>query len=261
MDKCEFSEFSYGYCVTENLALGAGPLVAAPVFPSLLEEGQPGVGYDVRLQRPGAALFLQFKLVEQMVRGNAKEAKLGNFLPPFYRMHLRSRAISDQHQSLISLEQAGNEVFYAAPSFHTTGALNTAYGRREVWGRSFRIRPSDIGELPDNKGHHVSFTTPEGQWRFYSEEATRTGHGLDAARIEGILSLRIKQQGGRNLRDQLPELDQALLSIVKERNAARAKQERVDIGELVFRLDPLQRVAYLARQFFDCQMLFVSFRQ
>src|SRR5438046_2003272 len=102
MDKCEFSEFTFGYCVTEDLAVWQGtPLTAAPVFPSLLQEGQPGFGYDVLLQRPGAPLFLQFKLVEQMVRGTANEAQRGHFSVPFYRMQLRPRKISDQHESLI----------------------------------------------------------------------------------------------------------------------------------------------------------------
>ena len=80
MDKCQFSEFSYGYCLTEDLIVGQGTLLtAAPVFPSLVEEGQPGFGYDVRLNRPGTPLFLQFKLVHQMVRGTANEAKGGIF--------------------------------------------------------------------------------------------------------------------------------------------------------------------------------------
>jgi hypothetical protein len=81
MDKCQFSEFSYGYCVTEDLAVGQNmPLTAAPVFPSLVQEGQSGVGYDVRFELPGIPLFLQFKLVDQMVRGNANEAKQGHLL-------------------------------------------------------------------------------------------------------------------------------------------------------------------------------------
>src|SRR5215813_6367912 len=258
MDKCEFSEFSYGYCVTEDLASSQGHLTVAPIFPSLLQEGQPGFGYDVALQRPGAPLFLQFKLVDQMVRGNANETKLGHFVPAFYRMHLRSRAVSDQHQSLISLEQAGNEVYYAAPGFHTTADLNSAYGSREVWSGSFRIKPCDIGPLPDDRRHHVSFRTPTGQWRLYSEESSREGHALDTAQIETMLLERIKQRGQRNLRDQLPELDQTLLSIARERNVARRQEEQIDIQPLVSKVSPLQRVAYMARQFFDCQLLFAS---
>jgi hypothetical protein len=262
MDRCQFSEFSFGYCVTEDLAVWQGtPLTVAPLFPSLLQEGQIGFGYDVLLQRPGTPLFLQFKLVEQMIRGNASEAKQGHFAPPFYRMHLRSQSISDQHQSLISLEESGNDVFYVAPSFHITSELNSAYANHQVWNRSFRIRPSEIGPLPDDGRHHVTFRQPTGQWRFYSESPSREGRALVSEEITTILLQKIKQRGGRNLRDQLPDLDHNLLTIVKDRNAGRNEREKIDVQELAVEVDPLRRVAYIARQFFDCQLLFAVVRQ
>ncbi len=236
------------------------PLTAAPVFPSLIEEGQPGVGYDVRFDRPGTPLFLQFKLVHQMVRRNANEAKRGDFQPPFYRMHLRSRLISDQHQSLLSLEQAGNDVFYVAPGFHRTVDLNTAYAMRRVWDRSFRIRPTLIGPFPNDEPHHVAFQQTSGIWRFYSEEPSREGHALETQEISTSLVKRIVERGERNLRDQIMDLDASLIAIVNARNTERNEHERINIGELGDNVDPLRRVAYIARQFFDCQMLFVTLR-
>ncbi len=261
MDKCQFSEFSYGYCVTEDLVVGQGTqLTAAPVFPSLIEEGQPGVGYDVRFDRPGVPLFLQFKLVHQMVRGNANETKKGHFQPPFYRMHLRSRLISDQHQSLLTLEQAGNDVFYVAPAFHTSADLNANYAQRRIWDRSFRINPTQIGPLPDDKSHHVSFQQPSGTWRFYSDEPSKEGRAAETGEIARLLEQHIAERGKRNLREQLEELDTKLQTIVKSRNTERRDRERIDLKELGDHIDPLRRVAYIARQFFDCQMLFVSLR-
>jgi hypothetical protein len=261
MDRCQFSEFSYGYCLTEDLIVGQGtPLTAAPVFPSLIEEGQPGVGYDVRFDRPGTPLFLQFKLVHQMVRGNADEAKRGHFQPPFYRMHLRSRSISDQHQSLLSLEQAGNDVFYVAPGFHTTAELNTNYVQRRVWGRSIRINPALIGPLQDDRPHHVTFQQPTGTWRFYSDEPSKEGRGPETEEITASLRRSIVEHGERNLREQIGDLDASLQNIVNARNAERNERERINFRELGDRVDPLHRVAYIARQFFDCQMLFVTVR-
>lgn len=261
MDKCQFSEFSYGYCLTEDLIVGLGtPLTAAPVFPSLREEGQPGGGYDVRLNRPGIPLFLQFKLVHQMVRGNADEVKKGHFHAPFYRMHLRPRLISDQHQSLLSLEQAGNTVFYVAPGFHTAMALNINYAQRRVWDQSFRINPTLIGPLPDDGPHHVTFHQPSGIWRVYSDNPSKEGRAPEKGEIAGLLKRRIAERGKRNLHEQIGELDASLQTIVKSRNIERNERERVDIRELGDQVDPLRRVAYIARQFFDCQMLFVTFR-
>jgi hypothetical protein len=261
MDKCQFSEFSYGYCLTEDLVIGQGtPLTAAPVFPSLVEEGELGAGYDVRLNRPGTPLFLQFKLVHQMVRGTANEAKLGHFQPPFYRMHLRSRGISDQHESLLSLEQSGSDVFYVAPGFHTTAYLNTAYADRRVWDRSFRISPSLIGPLPDDKAHHVTFKNSNGVWRFCSEIPSKEGHAPDTEEIAGSLRRKIAERGNRNLREQIAELDATLVDIVKTRNVERQEQERIEVGELGEQVDPIRRTAYIARQFFDCQLLFVTLK-
>ena len=261
MDKCQFSEFSYGYCLTEDLIVGHGtPLTAAPVFPSLVEEGHTRVGYDVRFERPSTPLFLQFKLMHTMVRGNANEAKRGDFQPPFYRMHLRSRLISDQHESLLSLEQAGNDVFYVAPGFHTTMALNTAYAQRLVWDQSFRIKPTLIGSLPNDKPHHVTFQQPDGPWLFYSDEPSREGRAPRTGEIATSLQRRIDERGKRNLREQLGDLDASLLAIVETRNTRRDERERIDIRELGDQVDPLRRVAYIARQFFDCQMLFVTIR-
>jgi hypothetical protein len=59
--EARLTEFSYGYCVTEELANGTGPgFKAAPYFPSLYAEGKEGGGFDVQL---GSALFLQFAVV------------------------------------------------------------------------------------------------------------------------------------------------------------------------------------------------------
>lgn len=127
----------------------------------------------MRFDRPGTPLFLQLKLVHQMVRGNASEAKKGHFQPPFYRMHLRARLVSDQHQSLLSLEQAGNDVFYVAPAFHTIMELNTTYAERRVWSHSFRISPTLIGPLLYDKVHHVTFQHPTGPGRVYSDEPSK----------------------------------------------------------------------------------------
>lgn len=129
------SEFSYGYTLTEELASGIlGPIVGAPIFPSLYQEGQPGGGYDLELPREGAPLFLQFKLSHYLKRSNANEWNY--FSSAYYRMHLRPPLYSDQHELLIELEQSGNEVYYVAPMFHRAEELNDAYTTRNVFNRS-----------------------------------------------------------------------------------------------------------------------------
>src|SRR5687767_9944038 len=91
------SEFSYGFAITSELVHIGGGVTAAPVFPSLIAEGQQGGGWDVRLDRPGVPLFLQFKLCDSMTRGTCREAQVAGFNVPCYRMHLRSARVSEQH--------------------------------------------------------------------------------------------------------------------------------------------------------------------
>ena len=175
-------------------------------------------------------------------------------------MHLRPQGISDQHESLLSLEQAGNDVFYVAPGFHTTADLNTSYATRRVWDRSFRVRPSLIGPLPDDEAHHVAFKVSNGVWRFYSEIPSKEGHAPDTEEIARFLRERIAERGKRNLREQIPELDAVLVELVNTRNIQRHDRDRMEIGELGKQIDPIRRVAYIARQFFDCQLLFVTLK-
>lgn len=70
----KISEFSYGFALINEL-VGWVNLQAAPIFPSLLEEGKEGGGYDVKLDAPGIPLLIQFKRSECMTRRSAKEFK------------------------------------------------------------------------------------------------------------------------------------------------------------------------------------------
>lgn len=154
----DISEFSYGYALTEELASGPlGPLTAAPVFPSLLQEGRTGGGFDVKLPFSGVPLFLQFKVSHWMERSLALEWSLMG--GPYYRMHLRSLRHSRQHNLLRELESAGRIVYYAAPMFHEAAVLNDAYLGRQVVAMSAFFRPNDIGALDD--GHHYVVYRPD----------------------------------------------------------------------------------------------------
>jgi hypothetical protein len=70
--KVGYTEFSFGYAFTENLIRSSSTApVGAPVFPNLIQEGMSG--FDIRINFPGAPLFLQYKLPELMRRGTAFE--------------------------------------------------------------------------------------------------------------------------------------------------------------------------------------------
>ncbi len=158
--KPEISEFSYGFALTNEL-VGWVALSAAPVFPSLVEEGKAGGGYDVKLDRPGVPLFLQFKRSHCMVRRTAKEHQAvvalgGTLNVPYYRFPITEATTSDQHELLLALDDGSNLVFYAAPHFHRRNEINQAWSRSDVARRSLFVAPRMIGPLDDEQ-HHVAF--------------------------------------------------------------------------------------------------------
>lgn len=153
----EISEFSYGFSLTNEI-VGWAPLSAAPIFPSLIEEGRAGGGYDVYLDMPGVPLYLQFKRADCMMRRSAQEIR-NHRLPlslPFYRFKITEIGRSKQHELLRALDGRENAVFYAAPRFHQLAQINEAWTANEVASRSIFVSPSLIGEL-DNGPHHIAY--------------------------------------------------------------------------------------------------------
>ena len=128
--KPEISEFSYGFALTNEL-VGWVALSAAPVFPSLIEEGKAGGGYDVKLDRPGVPLFLQFKRSHCMVRRTAKEHQAvvalgGTLNVPYYRFPITEATTSDQHELLLALDDGSSHqmVGFYTINEETLQALN-----------------------------------------------------------------------------------------------------------------------------------------
>lgn len=153
----EISEFSYGFALTNEL-VGWAALKVAPIFPSLIEEGRLGGGYDVKLSYPGVPLFLQFKRAECMVRGSGKLSCLSPpFRAPYYRFSVTERKRSSQHTYLFTLDRGRNQVFYAAPRFHLLEEIDDAWMSQRVAARSIFVPPQAIGPITDDKRHAVSY--------------------------------------------------------------------------------------------------------
>jgi len=151
-----FSEFSYGYAITEELATGIlGTIHGHPIFPSLKQEGQIGGGYDVKFPLYGSALYLQFKRSHFMKRVYCENFYL--FHNAYYRMYLMRSKYSIQHELLIHLELSGNDVFYIAPEFYTDDELTEFYTNKTVYVHSAMFSPSDVGHLPNDDSHYVAF--------------------------------------------------------------------------------------------------------
>lgn len=172
--KAEFSEFTFGFSLVNELAKSMS-LTAVPIFPSLLEEGKKGGGYDAKLKdKSGITLNLQFKLSDWMKAKNAREwGKTGHTLSlPYYRFEVTSQRVSEQHSLLLALEALEPHTFYAAPAFHTNSEINALWLSSSVGKSSVYLKPSAIGGLPDLNPHRVCFddmTKSKGLAYFFSE--------------------------------------------------------------------------------------------
>ena len=172
--KAEFSEFTYGFSLVNELA-NALSCTAVPIFPSLLEEGKEGGGYDAKLlSKKGTILYLQFKLSDLMKMRSTREYKIPghNLSLPYYRFEIMSERISEQHSLLLALEKIEPLTFYVAPIFHLSGEINAHWSSGSVTQHSVFVKPSSIGDLPDHNPHRVCFdaaSIAKNQAYFFSE--------------------------------------------------------------------------------------------
>jgi hypothetical protein len=252
--KPEISEFSYGYAVTEALIFDkCFPLKAAPIFPSLIEEGKVGGGYDLKLDSPGLPLFLQFKLSDYMKkRKNTREIKEGLFSSAFRRMHLHSSKKSSQHKLLINLESNNKKhVYYIAPLFYQLKDFNKTYLSRKILEESIFFRPSNIGSLPDDDEHWVAFQVAK-KPAFLCSDPQEIQPPLKITDIERSLGLGLSllEMGNISLRVSIESLLTEMLELLR----AQGIEVEIDIPTN----DLLMQASFLSRMLFNCQLYIVQ---
>jgi hypothetical protein len=203
----EISEFSYGFALTNEI-VGWAPIAAAPLFPSLIEEGKAGGGYDVKLDMPAAPLYLQFKRADCMLRGTAREIKDYKLALsiPFYRFKITEAGKSDQHELLLALDDGFAMVYYAAPRFHELAEINDAWISNSVASRSIFIAPRTIGAL-DNSSHHVAYDR-DSAWLCSEPKKIESLNSQDMLqKLQSAIAM-----DPRPLRDKIPEFLEGLRS-------------------------------------------------
>lgn len=261
-----FSEFSYGYAVTQEYEqFYAFPLKAAPIFPSLQDEGTKG--YDVELLRRGlqpgspcVPLFLQFKLSERIERRYTGRPDDAYFTPPFYRVKVRTRR-PDQHRLLTQLQAGGNDVYYIAPGFHRTSDLNENYSNGSVVANSVLVQPLSLGQFPEGEAHHFSFASANDTVvRVFSEPFAVKMLGIrNLVEHHSALLLSPTSDIVRLDERTLSHLEQTMLDIIagtglveglpRNQNLARWRDTNL-----------LYRIAYIARVAFECTFFLIGHR-
>ncbi|MGM9509436.1 hypothetical protein ACS5NO_16995 [Larkinella sp. GY13] len=245
------SEFSFGYAITEEIIRHQRHLIdGAPIFPSLLQEGSPGGGYDLKINRIGFPLFLQFKLSHKMVKKSSFEIKDHSlFSTPFFRIHIMPLKLSQQHNMLLSLDDGNNEVYYVAPFFTTQSEINLHYSNRAVISNSIFIKPNTIGNLPDDDEHHISLEQHKSLGYLFSKEPkTIEEIGYSEKFLADMLNK--LEQEYEMIDTKIERISRQMLGIISD---------RIEKDSLLNRLYDLPKnlalLTYLSRLYFDCEVI------
>jgi hypothetical protein len=145
--------------------------------------------------------------------------------------------------------QPGNQVYYIAPGFADVSTLDSSYTTKQVITHSAMFSPREIGILPDDEDHCVSFRPGEPWGWFLSEPKQIAVHNKET--VLALARERPLAQNGNAVRESLSELASKMENIIGEH---RGRREQVIERELA-RRDPVERVAYLARTHFGAEPL------
>jgi streptomycin 6-kinase len=154
---------------------------------------------------------------------------------------------------LLELDAGPNEVFYAAPLFHTVEELNKAYLDETVSEQSCYVRPSKIGKL-DGDAHHVAFDSK----RFWVCSEPREIHGTEGSNFSRNLEDRLNSDSRRFGDEPLGQSITLVEAVLQRRRVSAAFHE--DHAELP--VDPrLQKLADISLQYFGAQLFVVQRRE
>ena len=247
--KSQFSEFTYGFSITnELLYYSRCQSSRAPIFPSLLEEGREGGGYDMACDFNGMPIFLQFKLSEFLCSNSAREMYL--FRQPYYRFSLMPLKFSNQHNMLINLELSGELVYYAAPKFHTIEELNNYFLESAIIDNSIFISPFGIGYLPDEYEHRIVFDGNTNHiYRCSTAKAINTA-------VEYDLINKLKKCTPKKIsKKYLIKLAKKMEGIIRDNiknSESLYKSEKLEEKHIDLNKDPIKYIEYLSMNFFGC---------
>ena len=208
------------------------------------------------MKLPGIPIYLQFKRSDRMVRRTASHSDKFSVMP-FFRMHLRQRNHSNQHQLLLDLETTGAQVLYCAPGFTTSEELSDAYIHDLVTQRSLFVRPSAIRTLKDDKHHHVAFQLPAPAF-FCSEPIQIERTDVDTL-LSQVLRPKAKVSPEASPEQFFARVAQQLLEIYQEREFV-SPVRRQELSSLQQRREPAEFAGLIARTLFDVELLVVPRR-
>ena len=155
----QFSEFQFAYSITgeiEDRIVFSNLKMGIPVRSSLREEEEGE--YDQTYTGKVAAVFLQYKLPEYMIRSNAREwEEMGE--QEYYRFQIYPEDQSPQHSYLRSIAEKDprNKVFYCAPAFVKYSDYELLHSIRNVAEHSVFVNCGNLAKVEGNKKQNICY--------------------------------------------------------------------------------------------------------
>ena len=156
---------------------------------------------------------------------------------------------------LLDLENAGNEVYYSAPAFHTPDEFNDAYLMHQVKARSLWLKPSQIGPFPDDGDHHVAFLLGAVPHVCSKPRPLETTGNFEE--FEYSVSRAFKEKSRTAIqRDTLEHTADYLSEIAEKHRHISSESKQFSRVQLADR-HPLDRIAFYSQIFLDAQLFIV----
>lgn len=162
-------EFTFAFQFFENNEL---LLAEYPFMPSSRVEGtQPfDIGFHLIQEGTHFSIFFQFKLSKYVrYRKNTNSIFFDRLGSPFYYFKIWPRTISNQHNLMCEMWETGENVYYAAPTFHLKTELFQNIRNRTTINNSVFCDPREIGLIQDDNRHKVAFNSEDDFGYFASE--------------------------------------------------------------------------------------------
>jgi hypothetical protein len=243
----EFSEFSYGFAVTAELADALRPLKVAPILPSLLAEAKGG--WDLKLEtEKGVVVFVQFKIPFACTRRSALE--WGLYGSTYYRLYIRRRNHSRQHNRLKRLSLHQPLVYYVAPRFYDLTTFNERYLHSRVLAESAQFPLTDLPVLTDNKQHYICYQNgSSGYW--CSEEPVEIKAETPDVLIRSFAAAVLERP---------IEFDKQHLLTVRSDLLSSIEEPTLPVGQPDIRGfdDVVRDIVYVSRTYFNAEPIFLT---
>jgi hypothetical protein len=168
--------------------------------------------------------------------------------------------LSNQHAALLSLERRGENVFYAAPHFHTTPELNVAYFTHTVVERSAFFPPAIIGPLPDPYDHYLAFSYTA---VYFCSEPKKLDYDFSGvSHVEHFLALAQRAESKADKRFFLDLLDKMAATLSEESKFPQHLGHLHDrrFREELSRAEAARIAAFTAWSCFDAELLLLGYK-